>query len=156
MDNEDGQAGDGLLIMSFVLGQAHFGVDAQLVQEVVKVGEITCVHHAHPYVAGIRNLRGRIVTVVDLAVLLGLGCVMTGPDTRLLLMECEGEPVGFLVDSATEAVLVKEGHLAPPPANLVPEIRRNLRGVWRDGERLIAILDPRSLLQEQDELTVTS
>lgn len=141
---------DGLLITAFMLGDATFGVNARLVQEVVKVGELTCVHHAPAAVVGIRNLRGRIVTVVDLAVRLELGCATVGPDARLLIMEGQGEPIGFLVDTVTDAIAVTEDQIAPPPASIEPALRRNLRGIWREGDRLIAILDPPALFEWDD------
>ncbi|MCC7221889.1 MAG: chemotaxis protein CheW [Candidatus Contendobacter sp.] len=141
---------EGLLITTFMLGDALFGVNAWLVQEVVKVGGLTRVHHAPTAVAGIRNLRGRIVTVVDLALRLELGCVTLGPDARLLIMEWQGEPVGFLVDTVTDAITVSEERITPPPASIDPVLRRSLRGIWREGDRLIAILDPPALFQWDD------
>ena len=56
-----------LLIATFQLGNhdAVFGIDATLIQEVVMVGELTPVRNALDYVVGIRNLRGRIITVID-------------------------------------------------------------------------------------------
>ncbi len=146
----DEEPDEGLLIAAFMLGDATFGVNAQLVQEVVRVGDITCVHHAPAAVIGIRNLRGRIVTVVDLAVWLELGCATLGPDARLLIMEWQGEPIGFLVDVVTDAITVTEDRIAAPPASIDPVLRRNLRGIWREGDRLIALLDPSALFQWDD------
>jgi chemotaxis signal transduction protein len=57
--HENEQTTGGLLVTGFTLGDAAFGVDARLVQEVVKVGELTRVHGAPADVVGIRNLRGR-------------------------------------------------------------------------------------------------
>ncbi|MCC6490961.1 MAG: chemotaxis protein CheW [Candidatus Hydrogenedentes bacterium] len=144
------EASDGMLVTGFRLGEAAFGVDARLVQEVVKVGEITRVHDAPPGVVGIRNLRGRIVTVVDMASHLDLGDVEEGPDTRLLIMEHQGESYGFLVDAVTDAIALDEGLVGAAPASLDPALRNRLRGVWREGDRLTAILDPRALFQWDD------
>ena len=61
-----------LLIATFLLGEeCVFGIDASMIQEVIMVGELRPVRHAPAYVAGIRNLRGRIITVIDLSVRLG-------------------------------------------------------------------------------------
>lgn len=138
----EGEKTDGLLITGFLVGDASFGVDARLVLEVVKVGEITHVHGAPGDVVGIRNLRGRIVTVVDMATHLGLGSVMAGPDSRLLIMENQGESFGFLVEAVTEAIEIEDGALSPPPASLDPTLRGRLLGVWREKGRLTAVLDP--------------
>ena len=138
---------NGLLITEFKLGAADFGVDARLVQEVVKVGDLTPVHGAPPSVVGIRNLRGRIVTVVDMAIHLDLGCVDLGGDTRLLIMENQGESYGFLVDAVTDAVAIREEDIDSPPSSLDAGLRSRLRGVWRDSDRLTSIIDPLALFR---------
>jgi len=143
----DEETADGLLVTKFTVCDADFGVDARLVLEVVKVGELTRVHDAPRGVAGIRNLRGRIVTVVDTAVHLDLGRVEMGNETRMLIMENQGEAYGFLVDSVTDAFSLEEEQLGAPPASLDNSLRSKLIGVWRDGDRLTAILDPQSFFQ---------
>lgn len=148
-DNEE--TTDGLLVTGFTLGDASFGVDARLVQEVVKVGELTPVHGAPSGVVGIRNLRGRIVTVVDMAAHLNLGHVESGPETRLLIMEHQGEFYGFLVDAVTDAIAMDEKRIGKPPASLEPALRSLLIGVWREGQTLTAILDPQALFKWKGE-----
>jgi purine-binding chemotaxis protein CheW len=143
-------ADDSLLLATFRLGEAAFGIDAQLVQEVVLVGDITRVHRAPSHVIGIRNLRGRIVTVADLAVLLELGGVKAGPDNRLLIMEWQNEPIGFLVDAVTEAVVTRAAEITAPPANLPEVQRRNLRGIYQDGEWLVGVLEPEALFRSEN------
>ncbi len=147
----DEEKTDGLLLTGFSLGDASFGVDARLVQEVVKVGEVTRVHGAPPGVTGIRNLRGRIVTVVDMAEHLGLGTVDINTESRLLIMERLNESFGFLVDAVTDALSLDEGLIGAPPANMDPVLRGRLRGVWREGDRLTTILDPEALFIWNDE-----
>ena len=149
MDRED-KPDEELMVMGFMLGDASFGVDALLVQEVVKVGEITRVHGAAAGVIGVRNLRGRIVTVVDMARHLGLGCVTPGPESRLLIMEADGEAVGFLVDLVTDANALDRERIGPLPASLDPALRSQLCGVWRDGDRLIALLESQTLFRWDD------
>jgi len=142
---DDGSVEDMLLVVGFTLDKAFFAVEARLVQEVVKVGEITPVFAAPPGVLGIRNLRGRIVTVIDMAAHLGLGGVTTDTGNRLLIMEHQGEFFGFLVDALTDTFTLEAGSIDAAPANLEPELRNRLRGVWRDAERLTAILDSQRL-----------
>jgi len=140
---------DTLLVATFLLGDAAFGVDALQVQEVTRVCDITPVHHAPRDVVGIRNLRGRIVTVIDLRSRLGLGTVAPGRDNRILIVDLQGEPIGLLVDSVADAVLVNRNTLMPPPPNLHGVQSRKLRGVCRAGERLVALLELGNLLQEE-------
>ena len=143
----DETAADVLLVTGFTLGEAAFGIEARLVQEVVKVGEVTPVHGAPSGVTGIRNLRGRVVTVVDTAAHLGLGMVEPGPDNRLLIMEREGESYGFLVDAVTDALALDRARMGSPPSSMDPALRDRLCGVWHEAGRLTAILEPEELFR---------
>ncbi len=146
VDNNE-TAADGLLMTCFKLGGAAFGIEARLVQEVVKVGDITPVHGAPPDVIGIRNLRGHVVTVVDTATHLRLGSVKSGPETRLLIIERDGEFYGFLVDTVTDALSMEENRIVPPPSSMDPVLRGRLRGIWREGDQLTALLDPEEMFR---------
>jgi purine-binding chemotaxis protein CheW len=144
------QAEEDLLIATFQLGDGVFGIDTTLIQEVVMVGELTPVRHAPDYVAGIRNLRGRIITVIDLCVRLGLGFVEIGPESRILIADWKGEPVGLLVDRVADAISVEAGNLELAPPNLHGVQMQKLRGVFRSGERLAALLDLAAVLGAED------
>lgn len=140
-----------LLTATFHLGgNGVFGIDAILIQEVVMAGDLTPVRHAPDYVAGIRNLRGRIITVIDLCVRLGLGQVEIGPDNRILVADWKGEPVGLLVDRVADAIAVKAGELELAPPNLHGVQMQKLLGVFRSGERLAALLDLDAVLGADD------
>ena len=147
MNEENAQTSDSLLIATFLLGDGVFGIDAQLVQEVARVRDITPVHQAPPFVVGIRNLRGRIITVVDLRSWLELGSVATTLDNRILIVDSLGEPIGLLVDSVADTVTADLDTIAPPPPNLHGVQGRNLRGVCRGNGRLVALLDLQALFQ---------
>jgi purine-binding chemotaxis protein CheW len=148
--HDDSSANDGLLVATFHLGEAVFGIDAHQVQEAAKVGDITRVHHAPPDVVGIRNLRGRIVTVIDLRPRLHLGRVAASPANRILIVDGQGEPIGLLVDSVADAITTRPEDLAPPPPNLHGVQSRNLRGVCQGSGRLVALLDHTALLQSDE------
>lgn len=145
-----------LLIATFLLGQAAFGVDTALIQEVVRVGDLTPVRQAPEFVVGIRNLRGRIVTVIDLRVRLSMGRVPTSDDSRILIVEAQGEPIGLLVDRVADTLTVSTGDIAAPPPNVHGVQSRNLVGVCRGGAgRLVALLDLSAVLEvESSSVTI--
>jgi purine-binding chemotaxis protein CheW len=136
------KTGEDLLVATFQLGEGTFGIDTALIQEVVMTGDLTPVHHAPDYVAGVRNLRGRIITVIDLRVRLDLGCVARDAESRILIVDWKSEPVGVLVDRVADTVPVGADALQVPPPNLHGVQMQNLLGVFRSGERLAALLDP--------------
>jgi purine-binding chemotaxis protein CheW len=142
---------EGLLLATFLLGNGTFGVDARQIQEVARVGEVTPVHHAPACIVGIRNLRGHIVTVLDLRALLELGRVQTSPENRILIVEGQGEPIGLLVDSVADTVSPETGELLPPPPNLHGVQSRRLLGVCRAADRLVAVLKLDALLQPEEQ-----
>ena len=141
------QTNQKLLAATFLLGQAAFGVDTAQIQEVVRLGNLTPVRHAPDYVVGIRNLRGRIVTVIDLRTRLELGRVNPGPESRILIVEAQGEPIGLLVDQVADTIDVNTAEIQPAPPNVNGVQSRHLRGVCRNGARLVALLDLAAVLQ---------
>lgn len=139
-----------LLVATFQLGDGVFGIDTSLIQEVVMVGELTPVRHAPEYVAGIRNLRGRIITVIDLGVRLGLAAVELAAQSRILIIDWKGEPVGLLVDQVEDAIPIGEGDLKPAPPNVNGVQKQNLQGVFQSCERLASLLDIAVVLGAED------
>jgi purine-binding chemotaxis protein CheW len=146
------ETADELLIATFQLGSHDgiFGLDATLIQEVVMVGDLTPVRHALDYVVGIRNLRGRIITVIDLCVRLGLGYVAIGPESRILIAAWKGESIGLLVGRVEDAIAVDAFDLEPAPPNLHGVQMQKLLGVFRSGSRLAALLDLSTVLGVDD------
>jgi purine-binding chemotaxis protein CheW len=142
---------DGMLIATFLLGNGTFGIDAHQVQEVSRLGELTTVHHAPHYVLGIRNLRGRIVTVLDLQARLGLGRVTKHAQNRILIVDVIGEPIGLLVDQAGDTLACGADDIVPPPPNLHGVQSQYLLGVCRGSERLVALLDLPAVLRAEAE-----
>lgn len=140
MKNQQVEPVDDLLLVTFTLGEGLFGIDADLVQEAVKVSVLTPVHHAPAYVLGIRNLRGRVVSVFDLRVRLGLGSSARSAENRVLIIDWQGEPIGLLVDRVEDTFSVAPQDIEAPPQNLHAVQQANLVGVSRQGGRLVAIL----------------
>lgn len=135
-----------MLVSTFFLGEAAFGIDTEQVQEVVRVGDITPVHHAPQYVLGVMNLRGRIATVIDLGIKLDLDRTEIGPDSRIFIVEWEGEQVGLLVDRVADAIALDRADLRPPPENVRSLQGHQLKGVCSVDGRLIALLEMAAVL----------
>jgi purine-binding chemotaxis protein CheW len=135
------------LAVCFSVGDSLCAFDAAPIQEVVRAGSITPVHRAPASVLGIVNLRGRIVTVVDLRRRLELGAGEQGDDARILILDCDGEPVGFLVEREEGAVEYDPGALRNAPRNLESRLTSMVIGVIPSGDRLVALLDARAVAE---------
>jgi len=149
--HSEGKSDDALLVSVFRLGKALFGIPAAQIQEVVQVGTLTPVHHAPVSVTGIRNLRGRIVTVVDLSTRLGMGEAQSGIDSRILMVDAEGELVGLLVDRVDDTVFLDPASMSPAPPNLHAVQGPALRGVYRCANGLVSLLDHNAILKPHDQ-----
>lgn len=136
------------LISTFTLGDLNLGVDALQVQEIIKVPNRTKVFLAPEHVWGVINLRGRIVTVWDLRVLMGLPAWEVGEETRIIVVQLLDEPVGFLVDTIRDVTPLDSSALRPVPGNVDPSQGRYLYGIAGEGEEIIGLLDLSSLEKE--------
>jgi purine-binding chemotaxis protein CheW len=135
-----------LLVTTFFLRGSLCALDASLVEEVVRLRHTTPVPHGPPYLLGVMNLRGKIVSVIDLSRKLELGAAQPCEDTRLYIVRDRAELVGLLVDRASDVIELDQAALEPPPANVPGIEARFLLGIGRAGGRLAAVLDPAAVL----------
>ena len=137
-----------MLLATFFIRDAHCALDAAGVQEVIRLGPVTSVRHAPDEILGIVNLRGRIVTILDVGLKLGFAPVPTGPDCRVVIIEDRKEFIGLLVDRVGEVVEIEGARLEPPPANVSRTHCRFFRGVYRVNGKVITLMDVHQLLAE--------
>ena len=147
MMSNEARSEDALLVSVFRLGDAMFGIPAAQIQEVVQMGSVTPVHHAPPCIVGIRNLRGRIVTVIDLGLRLELGEAKRGAESRIMIVDSEGELVGLLVDRVDDTIFLQPEDMSPPPPNLGALQEGVMRGVYRCPDGLVTLLDHSIILK---------
>ncbi|WP_028574383.1 chemotaxis protein CheW [Desulfonatronovibrio hydrogenovorans] len=137
-------------ISCFYVGQALCGIDISYVQEINKQVHFTAVPHSPEYVVGIMNLRGKIVTIIDLGKKLGIdSCTDITDQTRIIIVSSRREFIGLLVDKVTDVVLADWEDVSPPPANIRGVNGRFFQGVYKPGNRLVAILDVEEVLGDE-------
>ncbi len=135
-------------LVTFYLGGSRYGIDILKVQEINKVKEWTPVPHADDFVLGILSLRGSIVTILDLGKKLGLAQTRLSEDSRNIILNSEGECVGFLVDRIGSVTSTHWDQVAEPPPNVNAEQGRFLEGVVKTETDLIAILNVDEVFSE--------
>jgi len=129
------------LYCTFQAGGFFFGVDVTRVQEVVRFQPLTHVPLAPPEVCGLINLRGQIITTIDLRRRLGLpDRTPDAQPTNLLITTPEGA-VSLQVDQIEDVIAVEAATIEPPPEMLAVGVRRCLAGVSKQRDRLLLILD---------------
>jgi purine-binding chemotaxis protein CheW len=142
------QSGQTVLLATFFVREALCALDAAGIQEVIRLGPLTPVRHAPPDVAGILNLRGKIVTILDLGLRLGFAKAVPTSESRIIIIEDRNEFLGLLVDRVDEVVEVERDQWQAPPANVRWGQGRFFQGVYRTGGRAITVLDPGPILAE--------
>jgi purine-binding chemotaxis protein CheW len=135
-------------LATFYVGDALCGMDILKVQEINKLMEMTKVPQAPAYVMGILNLRGQIVTVIDLSKKLGLGAVEVNDTSRNIIVNSDNEYIGLLVSRISDVVEADWQRVEPPPANIGGVQGVFFKGVFKMEDRLIGILDADRVLAE--------
>ena len=126
---------------TFFLDGLRFGVDVQKVQEVVPYQEMTRVPLAPSMVQGLLNLRGQIVTGIDLRRRLELAERPTGSLPMNVVLRAEDSPVSFLVDEIGEVIEVAADTWERPPETLQSRVRELIQEVYPLAEELLLVLD---------------
>lgn len=124
-----------------------FGLPVLSVQDVLKKQNVTRVPLSPPEVAGALNLRGRIVTVIDMRKRLGLSEIEDSSKTMKVVVEHQGEPYSLVVDSVGDVLSLTQDCFEPTPPNLSPVWVSVAEGVCRLEDKLMVVLDVKKLLQ---------
>lgn len=126
---------------TFVLDGLYFGVEVQKVQEVIRYQELTQVPLAPPVVKGLINLRGQIVTAIDLRRRLGLPERPLDEKPMNVVVRTSDGVMSLLVDEIGDVVEVEEGLFEPPPGTLPVKSRELICGAFKLPQRLLLKLD---------------
>lgn len=123
------------------VGGQLFGLPISRVQDVFAPDRLTRVPLAPPEIAGLLNLRGRIVTAIDLRRRLGLDALAGDAPRMAVGVECKGESYGLLIDVIGEVLKLPTSGREDNPVNLDPGLARVSAGVHRLDGKLLVILD---------------
>ena len=124
-----------------MVGEQLFGLPILRVQDVFSPERITRVPLAAPEIAGVLNLRGRIVTLIDLRRRLGLGPSDDGAERMAIGVESRGESYGLLIDNVGEVLKLDEAGLEANPVNLEAKLADVSAGIYRLEGQLLVIVD---------------
>ena len=123
------------------LGNQLFGLPIERVQDVFIPGKVTAVPLAGPEIAGLINLRGRIVTAIEMRKRLGLPPRERDVQPMAVGVELNGESYGLVIDSVGEVLKLNNDNREPTPVNLDARLARVAAGIHRLEDQLLVILD---------------
>jgi purine-binding chemotaxis protein CheW len=137
-----------LHVVGFRIGEETFAVPIALVHEIVRVPEITAVPDSPDYVEGVINLRGKIVSVIDLRKRFGEKEIRRNKKNRILVTDVDGKLVGLIVDAASEVLKIPETEVEPPPPVFDEKDVNYVTGLGKLRGRLIILIDLTKVLQK--------
>jgi purine-binding chemotaxis protein CheW len=135
-----------LHIVGFQVGRETYGVPITSLHEIVRVPDITAVPDAPDYLEGVINLRGKIVSVMDLRKRFGDKKATIKRQNRILVVEHGGKLAGLIVDSASEVLKIASENVEAPPAAFQEGGLNCVTGLGKVDGRLIVLLDMTKLL----------
>ncbi len=136
--------------VTFSLGDEKYGINVMQVQEVLRITEIAPVPGAPPYVLGIINLRGNVVTVIDTRNRFGLMSKDTDDSSRIVIIETENHIIGILVDSVAEVVELSVSEIETAPNVGNEESSKYIQGVTSRNNELLILVDLNKFLSDDE------
>lgn len=128
-------------LCTFYLGDLLFGVDVRRVQEVIRYQEMTRVPLAPPTMKGLINLRGQIVSAIDMRCRLGLEARADGELPMNVVVRTAEGAVSLLVDEIGDVLEVDESTVERPPETMAGAAKELVRSVYKLPDRLLLVVD---------------
>ncbi|MDY6862885.1 MAG: chemotaxis protein CheW [Thermodesulfobacteriota bacterium] len=139
-----------LEINTFYIDNTLCGIDIGYIREINKDMKLTRVPGSPSYVMGVLNLRGEIVSIIDLDAKFGLGEAITGNESRNVVVKFKEESIGLRVDCVSDVYDINRREVEPPPANVRGIEGKYFEGVFKTEDKLIAILNINEVLKMEE------
>ncbi len=150
----ESQKGELLQYLTFKLIDETYGINVMRIKEVLRYSEIAPVPGAPGYVLGIVNLRGNVVTVVDTRVRFSLPDCTVTDDTRIIIIEHDGEQIGLLVDAVQEVFYLYQGEIEQSPSVGNDAALQFIHGVYQKEEELVILLELDRMFDRNEDETL--
>jgi purine-binding chemotaxis protein CheW len=137
------------LHVTFRVGNADYAINADDVLHLESFTQATHVPGAPSFVAGLVQVRGKLVPVVDLRTRFGLGPIERSLDNRVIVVKVGTRVAGLLVDSAREVLRLDEASFEPPPELLDSQASGFVKAVATEAKRLLLVVDVPRLIGEE-------
>lgn len=145
--DRDYEVGELLTLVLLRLGADRYAVPITSVREILRVGCLTPVSTAPAFVLGVINLRGVIVTVLDLRVFFGLEPGPVGDEARIILAEGGGMVVGILVEQVEEIIDLPALQIKPPLSPTKGLVEDYVVGLAAHGDQMVVLIDLEKVLR---------
>lgn len=132
--------------LTFVLQDELYGLEILRVREIIGMPHITRVPHTPDFISGVTNIRGKVISVIDLRLRLGLERAVQTERTCVIVVDVGDEQtgsieLGVVVDQVSEVLSIAEADMADAPAFGVDIEAEFILGMGKTGERVTILLD---------------
>jgi purine-binding chemotaxis protein CheW len=146
MNLHDENAGQSMQMISFSVGVEEYGIDIQTVREVIRNHRITPLPRAPSYLKGVINLRGGVIPIIDLRERFGIDDRESTAESRVIVVEIGGKPVGMVVNSVSHVLRIAMSQIEEAPDWVGGLTNAYVRGIVRVEEKLVVLLNIDSML----------
>ncbi|TGK30962.1 purine-binding chemotaxis protein CheW [Leptospira gomenensis] len=134
----------------FSLGDEEYAIPISLVDEIIKINNLIRIPKAKSYFAGIMDIRGKVVKMVDLAIRLTVPREGELTYDRAIVVKVGGQSVGIIVDKVSNVVLFPPESINPPPPSVKGISGRYITGIGKKDDRFIIIIDVEKILGAEE------
>ncbi|MDY6959161.1 MAG: chemotaxis protein CheW [Halobacteriota archaeon] len=127
-------------LVVFTLGTTMYGVDVNQVREITELRDITPVPGSPYFVEGVTNLRGQVTTVIDLKKRFNLEEKENDKETRIIIVESDGVPMGMVVDSVTEVLRLPTDEIETTPDMTDESVTDYIQGIAKLSDATLMIV----------------
>ena len=139
-------------LVSFTLDNEEYGVEVLKVREIIRMPVITKMPNTPNYSDGIINLRGKVIPIISMRRKFNMYDSESSSHTRIIIMDIDGELMGFVVDSVSEVLRVSSSEIQPTPSTISGDIDQEfLAGVINRSERLLVLLDLEKIFSNKEK-----
>jgi len=139
-------------VVSFSLGGQYYCIDIKQAKEAVRLSRITKVPNTPEFIAGVMNLRGEIITLIDLRYFFGITGLKRAEGAKLIVTDAGGSSVGILVDTIEETLNVDCDLIEPPLVTLRGDLAVYTKGEIQLDGKILVLLDMEKIL-DCEEIT---
>lgn len=146
------QNDDGLRYLIFSLAGEEFAIPLLDVKEVIGLSEATPIPNTPAYFKGIINLRGQVISIMDLRLKLNLKKAECTPETSIIILDMNSHLLGVIVDSINCVLPFSPDEMSEAPASAVTSIKESfIKNIAKKDKRLILSLDIGAILNQVDK-----
>jgi len=147
-NNEHNSLNELIQLVSFKLGLEEFGIDIKKVQEINRMVDLTKIPQAPHYCAGVINLRGKVIPVIDLRKKFDMDVEEWTKSTRIVVCEDGERIVGMIVDAVEEVLRIPSSTIEPAPGIVASVGSDYINGVAKIDDRLLTFLEISKIVSE--------